>query len=99
MDLKRLLKLAASAGSAALAAGWPIIVGLADKFKLDVNAGKAAILALLAGAGASVLAAIGGFLKQWWERAHGYFAAGFDEAEALLAVAQEKIAAARKAIS
>lgn len=99
MDLKRLFKQIAAAGAAAFSAALPIIGGLAASLKLDVSAGKAAILAALGSAGASFLAGVGNFVKQWWERAHGYFAAGFDEAEALLAEAQEKIAAARRAIS
>jgi hypothetical protein len=99
MDLKRLFKQVLAAGAAAFSAALPIIGGIASSLKLDVAAGKAAILAALGSAGAALLAGAGNFVKQWWEKAHGYFAAGFDEAEGLLAEAQEKIAAARRAIS
>jgi hypothetical protein len=67
-DLRELGKQVLAAVSAALAAAWPIIVGVADKLSLDISAGKAAVLAALASAGAGLLVALGDLVKQYRQR-------------------------------
>ena len=97
-DFVLVAKRATAAVAATWAAGWPIIVGLAEKLNLDVSAGKAAVLAALAASGAAILAAAGNLFTQWRERASDLLGLREPLADVvdLLVTAQESIEEAKR---
>ena len=76
-------------------AGLP---ALADAFKLDVSAGKAAALAALAAGFATVLGFLGNLVKQAIAKARGLLDIGSEEILGLLEEAEGAIRAAKNAL-
>lgn len=80
--------------AATFAGGWATLAALAGTLKIDVSAGKQAVLAAVSAAVVGLIQAAGNLVKQWRAKARPVSA----EVEALLVEAQGKIEAALGAL-